>query len=54
MLVPDADVLVGVKSAVGARALKRAEAIFEVSGLVFERETAADDPSPTLLEIALR
>lgn len=54
MLALDADVLESVLGAAGARALKSAEALFEVSGLDVERETVSDDPSPTLLEIALR
>ena len=54
MLAPDADVLERVTGAVGARALKSAEALFEAAGLVFEREIGSGDPAPTLLEIAQR
>ena len=38
MLAPNADVLERVTGAVGARALKSAEALFEAAGLAFERE----------------
>ena len=54
MLAPDADVLDRVTGAVGARALKSAEALFEAAGLAFERETGSGDAAPTLLEIAQR
>ncbi len=54
MLAPDADVLERVTGAVGARALKSAEALFEAAGLAFEREIGSGDPAPTLLEIAQR
>ena len=54
MLAPDADVLERVTGAVGARALKSAEALFEAAGWAFEREIGSGDPAPTLLEIAQR
>ena len=54
MLAPDADVLDRVTGAVGARALKSAEALFEAAGLAFEREIGSGEPAPTLLEIAQR
>ena len=54
MLAPDADVLDRVTGAVGARALKSAEALFEAAGLAFEREIGSGEPTPTLLEIAQR
>ena len=54
MLSPGADVLERVTGAVGARALKSAEALFEAAGLAFEREIASGEPSPTLLDIAQR
>ena len=54
ILAPDADVLDRVTGAVGARALKSAEALFEAAGLTFEREIGSGDPAPTLLEIAQR
>ena len=54
ILAPDADVLDRVTGAVGARALKSAEALFEAAGLAFEREIGSGDPAPTLLEIAQR
>ena len=54
MLAPGADVLDRVTGAVGARALKGAEALFEAAGLAFEREIGSGDPAPTLLEIAQR
>ena len=54
MLAPGADVLDRVTGAVGARALKSAEALFEAAGLAFEREIGSGDPAPTLLEIAHR
>ena len=54
LLAPDADVLDRVTGAVGARALKSAEALFEAAGLAFEREIGAGDAAPTLLEIAQR
>ena len=53
-LAPDADVLDRVTGAVGARALKNAEALFEAAGLAFEREIGSGEPAPTLLEIAQR
>lgn len=54
MLAPGADVLERVTGAVGARALKSAEALFEAAGVAFEREIASGEPSPTLLDIAQR
>ncbi len=54
MLAPGADVLERVTGAVGARALKGAEALFQAAGLDFEREIGSGDPAPTLLEIAQR
>ena len=54
MLAPGADVLERVTGAVGARALKSAEALFEAAGLAFEREIGSGEPAPTLLEIAQR
>lgn len=54
MLAPGADVLERVTGAVGARALKSAEALFEAAGLAFEREIASGDAVPTLLGIAQR
>ncbi len=54
MVAPDAEVLDRVTGAVGARALKSAEALFEAAGLAFEREIGSGDPVPTLLEIAQR
>ena len=54
MLAPDADVLDRVTGAVGARALKSAEALFEAAGLAFEREIGSGDAAQTLLEIAQR
>ena len=54
MLAPDADTLERVTGAVGARALKRAEALFEAAGLAFEREIGSGEPAQTLLEIAQR
>lgn len=54
MVAPDAEVLERVTGAVGARALKSAEALFDAAGLAFEREIGSGDPVPTLLEIAQR
>lgn len=54
MVAPDAEVLERVTGAVGARALKSAEALFEAAGLAFEREIGSGDPASTLLEIAQR
>lgn len=54
MLAPDAAVLGCLTGAVGARALKSAEALFEAEGLAFERETGSGAPALTLLEIAHR
>ena len=54
MLAPNADVLERVTGAVGARALKSAEALFEAAGLAFEREIGSGDPALRLLEIAQR
>ena len=54
MLAPGDDVLDRVTGAVGARALKSAEALFEAAGLAFEREIASGDAAPTLLDIAQR
>ena len=54
MLAPDADVLDRVTGAVGARALKSAEALFEAAGLAFEREIGSGDPAQMLLAIAQR
>ena len=54
MLPPDADVLERVTGAVGARALKGAEALFEAAGSAFEREIASGDPALTLVEMAQR
>ena len=54
MLAPGADVLERVTGAVGARALKGAEALFEAAGVAFEREIASGEPSATLLDIAQR
>lgn len=54
MLAPSADVLERVTGAVGARALKSAEALFEAAGLAFEREIGSGDAAPTLLDIAQR
>ena len=54
MLAPDADVLDRVTGAVGARALKSAEALFEAAGLAFEREIGTGDPAQMLLAIAQR
>ena len=54
LLAPDADVLDRVTGAVGARALKSAEALFEAAGLAFEREIDSGDPVQRLLEIAQR
>ena len=50
----DSEVLERVTGAVGARALKSAEALFDAAGLAFEREIGSGDPVPTLLEIAQR
>ncbi|MCY7314994.1 MAG: universal stress protein [Rubrivivax sp.] len=54
MLAPNADVLERVTGAVGARALKSAEALLAAAGLAFEREIGAGEPTPTLLAIAQR
>ena len=54
MLAPDADVLERVTGAVGGRALKSAESLFEAQGLAFEREIGSGAPALTLLEIAQR
>ena len=54
MLAPGADVLERVTGAVGERALKSAEALFEAAGLAFEREIGSGDAAPTLLEMAQR
>ena len=54
MLAPGADVLERVTGAVGERALKSAEALFEAAGLPFEREIASGDVAPTLLAVAQR
>ena len=54
MLAPDADTLDRITGAVGARALKNAEALFDAAGLGFEQEIASGDPAPTLLAVAKR
>lgn len=54
MLAPDADTLDRLTGAVGARALKGAEALFDDAGLSFEQEIASGDAAPTLLELARR
>ncbi len=54
MLPPDAEVLERVTGAVGARALERAELLFDVAQCPFEREIGSGEPAPTLLEIAAR
>lgn len=54
MLAPSTDVLERVTGAVGARALKSAEALFEAAGLAFEREIGSGEAAPTLLGIAQR
>lgn len=52
MLAPGAGVLERLSGAVGARALKDAESLFEAAGAPFEREIGSGDPAQTLLEIA--
>ena len=54
MLAPDAGVLERLSGAVGGRALKDAEALFEAAGVPFQREIASGDPAQALLEIAVR
>ena len=54
MLAPDAEVLERVSGAVGERALKEAEALFEAAGVPFEREIGSGDPAQTVVEIAGR
>lgn len=54
MLPPDADVFERITGAVGARALKGAEGLFEAAGSAFEREIASGDPALTLVEMAQR
>ena len=54
ILAPDAEVLDRVTGAVGARALKGAEALLEAAGLAFEREIGTGDAAPTLLNVAAR
>ncbi len=54
MLAPGAEALDRVSGAVGARALKDAEALFEAAGVPFEREIGSGDPVQTLIEITGR
>ena len=54
ILAPDAEVLERVTGAVGARALKGAEALLEAAGVPFEREIGTGDPALTLLDVAAR
>ena len=54
ILAPAAEALDRVSGAVGARALKGAEALFEAAGVPFEREIGSGDPAQTLVEIAER
>lgn len=54
MLAPDSDVLEKVTGAVGARALKDAEALFNAAGVQFEREIGSGSVPETLIEIAGR
>ncbi len=54
MLTPDAEALDRISGAVGARALKDAEALFEAEGVPFERKIGSGDPVQTLLEITRR
>ena len=43
-----------LSGAVGGRALKDAETLFEAAGVPFQREIASGDPAQALLEIAVR
>jgi nucleotide-binding universal stress UspA family protein len=52
MLAPNSDVLERVTGAVGARALDRAEGLFNAAGVLFEREIGSGGVPETLLEIA--
>ena len=54
VMAPDAEVLERVTGAVGARALRGAEALFEAAGVPFEREIGTGDIAPTLIDIAAR
>lgn len=54
ILAPDAEVLERVTGAVGARAMKSAQALLEAAGVAFEREIGTGDPALTLLDIAAR
>ena len=54
VMAPDAEVLERVTGAVGARALRGAEALFEAVGVPFECEIGTGDIAPTLIDIAAR
>jgi nucleotide-binding universal stress UspA family protein len=54
MLAPGADVLERMTGAVGGKALAAAQALFDAVGVPYEREIAAGEPAPALIEVARR
>ena len=52
VLPPNAEVLERFSTAVGARALAGAEALFKSAGVSYEREIVSGDPAQTLIDIA--
>ena len=52
VLAPTAEGFERVTGAVGAHALKAAEALLQAAGVPFEREIGTGDPAPTLLDLA--
>ena len=54
MLPHNPDMLDRLTGAVGERALKGAEALFEAAGVPFEHEIGSGDPAQTLIEVAGR
>lgn len=54
VLAPTAEGFERVTGAVGAHALKAAEALLQAAGAPFEREIGTGDPAPTLLDLAAR
>jgi len=54
VLPPDAEVLERVTGAVGGKALAGAEALFNAAGVPYEREIAAGEPAPVLVDLARR
>lgn len=54
VLPPDAEVLERLTGAVGGRALAGAEALFNASGVPYEREIASGEPAPALIDMAHR